>query len=145
MGTMSKDKTLVQYAALPFLMMENGQPLVLLITSRETRRWIIPKGRPEKGLPPHEVAAREAMEEAGLIGKASEKAVASFKSEKRLKSGKVRDSVVYVHLFEVERELDDWPEKAERERRWMTPSEAALMVGEQGLVEVFLRLAAPAI
>lgn len=140
---MGKHKPLIQYAALPLRITDDGQPSVLLITTRETRRWIIPKGRPEKGLAPHEVAEREAFEEAGLLGRISPEVLTRFKSEKRLKSGKIRDCVIQVHLLEVERELDDWPEKAERQRQWMTPSEAALMVGEPGLVEVFLKLAAP--
>lgn len=135
-------KPLVQFAALPFKI-ENGETLVMLITSRETRRWIIPKGRPEKKLKPYEVAAREAMEEAGLIGKVATETYAAFKSEKRLASGRVRECIVRVHLFEVLRELDDWPEKKQRERRWMTPGEAALTVGEPGLVELLLHFGAP--
>lgn len=136
-------KPLVQYAALPYRMTEDGQPLIMLITSRETKRWIIPKGRPEKKLQPYEVAAREAFEEAGLVGKIAKKPSLAFRSEKRLKTGEMRDAVVEVYLLEVERELDDWQEKHQRERRWMSPSEAALLVDEPGLVQVFLKIAAP--
>lgn len=143
MGKSKDKKTLVQYAALPFLVMENGQTLVLLITSRETRRWIIPKGRPEKRLAPHEVAEREALEEAGVIGRVQEKAFTVFRSEKRLKTGEVRATRVQVHLLEVDRELDKWDEQHERERRWVSPAEAAMLVSEPGLVPVFLKIAAP--
>ncbi len=145
MGKPKAKKPLDQYAALPFLMMENGQPLVLLITSRETRRWIIPKGRPERNLPPHEVAAREALEEAGVTGRIESEAFTVFRSEKRLKSGEVRDSNVHVYLLRVDRELDKWDEQHERERRWMSPAEAAMLVGEPGLVPVFLKMAAPVV
>jgi ADP-ribose pyrophosphatase YjhB (NUDIX family) len=40
---------------------------VLLVTSRETGRWIIPKGGPIKGFKPAKTAAREAYEDAGAL------------------------------------------------------------------------------
>ena len=58
----------VQFAALPCRISEGSQRQVLLLTSRETRRWVIPKGWPMKGLKPRAVAVREAYEEAGLLG-----------------------------------------------------------------------------
>ena len=57
-----------QFAALPFHLDRDGNPHLYLITSRGSGRWIIPKGNPIRGLPPHKVAAREALEEAGLVG-----------------------------------------------------------------------------
>lgn len=136
------DKERIQYAALPFVI-KDGQPQVMLITSRETRRWVIPKGWPERKMPPMEVAAREAFEEAGLIGRIAAEPFATFRYEKRLPSGKTAPCLVWTFLFEVQQELDDWPEKGQRERRWMSPGEAALLVSEAGLVEVFLQMAAP--
>lgn len=136
---MSKRKIRTQYAALPFTT-RDGQPLVMLITSRETRRWIIPKGWPEKRTAPHALAAREAYEEAGLVGRVGERPFATFWYEKRLKSGRTTTCVVETYLFEVERELDEWPEKGQRERRWMTPAEAAGLVTESGLTEILLSL-----
>ena len=137
---MAKHRT--QYAALPFSITDNG-PQILLINSRETRRWIIPKGWPEKGLRPHELVAREAYEEAGVVGKARKRPVGSFRDEKRLTARKAVSCRVEVYLLEVERELNEWPEKGQRERRWMTPSQAALLVSEEGLVEMLLRLGIP--
>lgn len=135
---MAKEKReLVQYAALPY-MVRDGRPQVMLITSRETRRWILPKGKPEKGLKPHEAAAREAFEEAGVVGRAMAKRYDSFKSFKRLKSGKELPCVVEAYLLAVEQELDDWPEKGQRQRGWFTPGEAALLVSEPGLVQLLL-------
>src|SRR5262249_27670124 len=58
----------VQYAALPYRLRGRSRTEVMLVTSRETRRWIIPKGWPHKGKAPHHSAAREAFEEAGVVG-----------------------------------------------------------------------------
>ncbi len=130
-----------QYAALPFRV-EDGHPVVLLITSRETRRWILPKGQPEKGLSPWQVAGQEAYEEAGLIGSVSTKAVASYASIKRMRDGEEVPCTVRVFLMAVERELDDWPERDQRERRWMPPGEAALRVSEPDLAQILLEFGA---
>jgi 8-oxo-dGTP pyrophosphatase MutT (NUDIX family) len=142
MSIMTKSKPRSQYAALPFRMTDDGLR-VLLITSRETRRWVIPKGWPEKELLPHELAAREAYEEAGILGRTERSPAGSFRYEKRLTEKKAVLCIVDVYLLEVEQELDEWPEKGQRERRWMTPAQAALLVGEGGLVEVLLRLGVP--
>ena len=131
-----------QYAALPYTVRE-GQAEVMLITSRDTRRWIIPKGWPEKKVAPADLAAREAYEEAGLVGRTTQQPCGRYRYEKRLKSGKSATCDVDVYLLQVERELDDWPEKGQRERRWMTPAQAALLVSEAGLIELLLDLANP--
>lgn len=136
---MRKRKVRTQYAALPFSVRDDNI-LVMLVTSRETKRWIIPKGWPEKRILPHAVAAREAYEEAGLVGKVEERPFATFRYEKRLKSGRTATCEVETYLFEVERELDEWPEKDERERRWMSPDEAALLVTEDGLIAILRSL-----
>jgi 8-oxo-dGTP pyrophosphatase MutT (NUDIX family) len=73
----------VQFAALPFRLVEERLE-VLLITSRETRRWIIPKGWAEKGTKPRTMAAREAFEEAGVRGKVGKLPYGSYRYEKRL-------------------------------------------------------------
>jgi 8-oxo-dGTP pyrophosphatase MutT (NUDIX family) len=68
--------------------MSNGRRAeFMLVTSRETRRWIIPKGWPKKGKSPHRSAAREAFEEAGVLGAVGRQPVGSFSYEKRLKNG----------------------------------------------------------
>lgn len=136
-----KKNDTVHYAALPFLI-EDGHPKVLLVTSRETKRWILPKGKPEKKLRPPEVAAREAFEEAGVYGKISPEPFAVFDSVKRLDNGREVPIKIQVYLFEVNKVLADWPEKKERERRWATPGEAALLATEPGLVSVLLNFSA---
>jgi 8-oxo-dGTP pyrophosphatase MutT (NUDIX family) len=110
-----------QLAALPYRQVE-GRLEVLLVTSRETRRWIIPKGWAEKGTKPHDMAAREAFEEAGVRGKVRKCPHGSYRYEKRLTAKRSVECEVTVFLLEVEQELADWPEKGERERRWLSPS-----------------------
>ena len=57
---------------------------VMLVTSRGSRRWIIPKGWPKRGILPHDMAAKEAFEEAGVIGKVSERSIGSYPYDKVL-------------------------------------------------------------
>ena len=127
----------VQFAALPFRYGDDGTPRVMLLTSRETRRWVIPKGWPMHGRKPREVAAREAYEEAGLLGTIVGKhPIGSYHYAKRLTP---HDSIlceVKVFLLLVDHQLDDWPEKTERETRWFEPSEAYAVVDEGGLAEI---------
>ena len=130
-----------QYAALP-LAVEDGETRVMLITSRETRRWIIPKGWAEPGLAPHEVAAKEAREEAGLVGAIAAEPIASYSYEKRLPKGEIRLCEVDVYPLAVDRQLAKWPEKKQRETRWFSFAEAALEVEEGGLITLLLSLAA---
>jgi 8-oxo-dGTP pyrophosphatase MutT (NUDIX family) len=132
-----------QYAALPLAQGEDGQLLVVLVTSRETQRWIIPKGWPEKGLEPHALAAKEAYEEAGLVGEIGREPIGTYRYPKRLRGRKTVTCEVEVFPLEIERQLKGWPEKGQREVRWCTPAEAALLVQEGGLVTLLLALAAP--
>src|ERR1700758_3677314 len=105
-----------QCAALPFKIAPDGIR-VLLLTSRETGRWVIPKGWPIKGLKPREVAAREAYEEAGLVGSiTSKRPVGIYHYEKQFTEGGLLCEV-RVFLFRVDQQLDDWPEKGQRETR----------------------------
>lgn len=131
-----------QFAALPYRSVRDRLE-VLLITSRETRRWIIPKGWAEKGTEPHDMAAREASEEAGVRGKVWQQPYATYSYEKHLTAKQSVECHVTVYLLEVEQELEDWPEKGQRERRWLSPSQAALEISESGLVGMLLRLGLP--
>jgi len=125
-----------QFAALPWRIGERSTREVMLLTSRETHRWVIPKGWPMKGRKAAEVASQEAYEEAGLIGRIMNKRpIGSFHYEKRL-AHKAILCEVRVFLFRVERQLDDWPEKSARETRWFDAEEAAELVEEGGLAEI---------
>ena len=117
-----------------------GELQVLLLTSRETRRWVLPKGWPKKGLKPHELAAREAYEEAGIEGEVTPEAIGSYRYAKRLPGGKSVTCDVLVFPLAMQRQLPDWPERKERELRWCTPAEAALLVEEGSLVTLLLDL-----
>jgi 8-oxo-dGTP pyrophosphatase MutT (NUDIX family) len=144
MAKIEREGPRVQLAALPFRI-ALGSLQVLLITSRETRRWIIPKGWPIRGLPPRDVAAREALEEAGLVGTiVGKRSIGSYHYAKRLPENHEDLCRVKVFLLSVDHQLEDWPEKEQRECQWMTPEKAAHMVDEGGLAEI-LRAAFPAV
>ena len=131
-----------QYGALAWRRHE-GALQVLLITSRETRRWTIPKGWPEKRLTPAEAAAREAEEEAGVTGPTSE-AIGAYRYDKRLRDGAVVKLTVTVFPLAVERIADHWREERERERLWIAPDRAAALVAEPELKALILEFDPPA-
>src|SRR4051794_25939977 len=110
----------------------------MLVTSRETQRWIIPKGWPHKGKAPHNSAAREAFEEAGVLGVVAKRSVGSFRYEKRLKNGAVTVCEVHVFPLRVSRQRKNWPEKDQREVKWLSLEEAAESVKEPILSEIIL-------
>lgn len=105
----------------------------MLVTSRRTRRWVLPKGNRMKGLAPHDAAAHEAYEEAGVEGAACPAALGSYRYRKLLNTGAALLVDVDVFPFAVTGELEDWPEREERERRWFPLVEAAKAVDEPDL------------
>ena len=126
------------------LLLGRGRTLrILLVTSRETRRWVLPKGWREKGLAPHRLAAKEAFEEAGVVGEVQRRPIGRYDYLKRGPRARVTPCCVRVFPLRVERLLDDWPERRQRQRRWFSPAEAALAVEEGGLVTLLLGLAVP--
>ena len=127
-----------QVGALPFRVAD-GIAQVLLVTSRETRRWIIPKGWPMKGRKDHEAAAREAAEEAGVAGRIRKRPMGAYTYQKRF-ADRVEPCRVMVYALEVERELSAWRERDERQRRWYTWAEAAALVSEPRLALMILSL-----
>jgi len=126
-----------QFAALPYRD-RNGLE-VLLLTSRETRRWIIPKGWPMMGKTPHAAAAREAKEEAGVVGRVSKKVIGSFDYVKRLKNGAPLQCTVDVFPLKVSKQLTHWPEQGQRTAHWCAPEEAAELVEEPELSALILK------
>ena len=121
-----------QVAALPVRREADGSVQVLLVTSRETARWVIPKGWPWRGCKDCVAAAHEAREEAGVLGQVETEPMGSFVYQKRRSSGPelVR---VDVYLIEVATQLDSWPEQDERQRAWFTLLDAAHAVSDHGL------------
>lgn len=130
-----------QAAALPLI--GHGPALrLVMVTSRETRRWVLPKGWIEPREAPARTAAREAFEEAGLQGDAEDQPLGAYAYPKRLGSGAVLATEVLVFRLRVTRLLRDWPERRERERRLFTPGAAAALVAEPGLAELLRGLVA---
>ncbi|WP_342665670.1 NUDIX hydrolase [Niveispirillum irakense] len=129
----------IQCAALPYRLID-GQPQVMLVTSRETRRWIIPKGWAKKKFEPCDMAAREAFEEAGVRGSIDPTPIGEYRYMKRMADGDSIACEVTVFLLRVEEELTEWPERRQRERQWMAPLEAARLVSDTDLVPILERL-----
>ena len=123
-----------QFAALPWRRNDAGEVEVLLITSRETRRWVIPKGWPIKGKSSAKSAAREAFEEAGVTGKITKRPQGAYAYDKRLKNGRLQHVRVAVFALQVETEADAYPEAGQREKAWVSPTEAARLVDEPELM-----------
>jgi 8-oxo-dGTP pyrophosphatase MutT (NUDIX family) len=136
----SKNSEPRQFGALAYREREGGLE-VLLISSRETRRWVLPKGWPMKGVKPHHAAAREAMEEAGLVGSIGKAAIGSFTYDKKLDNGSALKCEVTVYPMKVNQELERWPEANERTRRWFSIDEAAEAVEEPDLRELLVLFA----
>ena len=102
-----------QIAALPFSTGSDGGLDVWLVTSRGSGRWIIPKGNSIRGLEPHEAAAQEALEEAGLLGRAKRRCFGTFEFDKS-RDGRTKTISIDVYLMKVERQLPSWVEKDQR-------------------------------
>ena len=135
-----KMQTTRQVAALPVRRNCDGSLSVLLVTSRETRRWVIPKGWPWPDREDHIAAAEEAREEAGVLGLAVPESIGSFTYRKRRADGPV-DVQVQVYLLEVTQELAAWPEGDQRDRLWLGLREAAAKVEEPELRALLLQIA----
>lgn len=110
---------------------------VLLVTTRRTRRWVVPKGWPVHGATPSQAAASEALEEAGVEGRVGETCIGIFTYTKEME-GDDLPCVVAVFPLAVRKIHPDWPEKSERTRRWLAPRKAAKMVQEPELARILL-------
>ena len=130
----------IQYAALPFRKSEVLQ--VLLITSRETGRWVVPKGWPMKGRSPSKAAALEALQEAGVDGEVASKPVGSYVYVKHGPGQKSWTCKVHVYPLQVRKERDRWREQKERVRQWFSARDAAEAVDEADLKAIILEFGA---
>ena len=106
---------------------------VLLITSLNSKRWIIPKGWPEPDLTAAESAAHEAFEEAGIAGKVSAKPIGTYHYLKEKKDGSGLPCQVEVFALAVTKQLQEWPEKGARTLAWVPLDQAIKQVSELGL------------
>jgi 8-oxo-dGTP pyrophosphatase MutT (NUDIX family) len=119
----------------------SGNVRVLLMTSRDTGRWIIPKGNIGAGEPAGKAAEKEAYEEAGVKGAiASSTPIGIYDYSKKLVSGENRDAAVEVYLLRVKKCSKNWPEKRERKLCWVSIEDAIALIEEPGVVPLLLRL-----
>ncbi|WP_165361276.1 NUDIX hydrolase [Lichenibacterium ramalinae] len=128
-----------QVAALPVRLDAAGRIQVLLITSRETKRLIVPKGWPMKGRKDYRAAAIEAQEEAGLIGRVAKKPIGTYTYWKR-RPEHFDLCRVKVYILAVERQLPTWREKGQRQGAWFLVDDAADLVDDAGLVTILRKL-----
>jgi len=119
-----------------------GEVEILLVTSRGTGRWIVPKGWPLRGQTAARAAATEAWEEAGVTGTVHPDALGIYSYEKVSRRRK-QPVVVAVFALHVTQVADKWPEMRRRKRRWVAPSEAAEMVGEPELKRILTDFTPP--
>lgn len=114
-----------------------GAPIeIMLVTSRQTRRWIIPKGNIDAGMSPHAAAAQEADEEAGVRGNISQDPLGSFTYEKCIVGGIYVTAKVVVYPLAVREVADDWKESKWRRRQWFAIDDAAEAIQEPGLRDI---------
>ena len=128
-----------QVAALPYRIFPKGSsspPFVLLITSRQTGRWVVPKGNLMVGKSAHEAAAIEAEEEAGVVGMISPFSVGQFRYTKLLAGGGSVIAEVELFPLAVTDVRKKWIEMDQRKRRWFAIGEAAAVVDEVELGEL---------
>lgn len=130
-----------QIAALPVHWDKKGRLRVLMVTSRDRGRWVMPKGWTMDGKKPWQAAKIEALEEAGAVGLISDQPIGSYHYEKRLSKGRSVTCHVTVYPMIVDRLKRRWKERKERKRHWFSPSKAAKLVEEAELSELLLRLA----
>ncbi|MEJ6398367.1 NUDIX hydrolase [Yoonia sp. 208BN28-4] len=130
----AKTDVRTQFAALCWRV-KGKQVQVCLITSRNTKRWIVPKGWPMHKQTPASAAATEAWEEAGLTGKASNTCLGVYSYRKPIKKRPL-PILVLVYPVKVKNVHSDWPEKDQRRRKWFTPAKAATKVAEPALQQI---------
>ena len=124
-----------QFGALCYRM-KQGEAQVLMITSRRTGRWVIPKGWPMEGKTPGESALREAWEEAGVKGTVTGSCLALYSYSKGINAVDKLPCVVMVYPVKVKDLVDNFPEAGQRKRKWMSLKKAAKSVNEPELAHL---------
>ncbi len=134
----------IQFGVLPYRIAEDGSPEYLLVTTRQSRRWIIPKGGPIKGLKPAKSAAREAFEEAGVRGIVAGKAIGSYCFDKTVTPPNAAPVPCEVQVFPlmVTRQHKTWPESQERQCRWFKHDDALAELRDEGLRRIVIQFSA---
>lgn len=130
-----KTELRTQFAALCYRL-RKGKPEILLVTSRRTRRWIIPKGWPQDGMTPAQSAAVEAFEEAGVEGKLQVGSLGLYSYSKQHVSGHALPCVAMVYALKVKTVHDSYREIKQRKRKWFSRAEAARRISEPELAHI---------
>jgi 8-oxo-dGTP pyrophosphatase MutT (NUDIX family) len=125
-----------QYGALSYDVPADGEPRFLLITSRTSRRWIIPRGNPIRKLSPAQSAAQEAYEEAGITGLISPAEIGSYRYIKRRPNGTEVLANVHVFAMLTTKQSAHWPERDQRDWKWFSRLEAVEAVDEPELKQL---------
>jgi len=125
-----------QFAALCYRLSKKGNPKILLVTSRRTGRWIIPKGWPMDGLTPAATATQEAWEEAGVRGIFVEQCLGLYSYQKWRDGAVPLPCMVMVYPVAVTELAEDFPEQDQRRRKWFSPAKAATQVAEPELARI---------
>jgi len=124
----------IQSAVVPYRLNENEME-VLLVTSIKKKKWILPKGYVEYSLTPFESAKKEAFEEAGITGSNETEEIGEFINGKNNNKKLVR-----VYLMKVIEQMDDYPEKNLRKRKWFSLDEAIKTVDNEGIKSILIKL-----
>ncbi|MDJ0640164.1 MAG: NUDIX hydrolase [Paracoccaceae bacterium] len=137
----SKRAMAKQIAALPIHWDKKGRPRILMVTSRERGRWIMPKGWTMDGKKDWQAAKIEALEEAGAVGFVSDQAIGAYHYKKRLDDGRSVRCRVTVYPMIVEKLKRRWKERKERKRHWFSLAKAAKLTDEPELTALLRELA----
>lgn len=129
-----------QIAALPIRWDAKDRVSVLMVTSRGTGRWVMPKGWEMDGKKPWRAAEIEALEEAGAKGYIGHTMLGTYRYPKIMDDGRIVPCLVRVYPMVVEKLLRDWKERKHRTRRWFSPKAAAKRVDEQELAALLMTL-----
>ncbi len=133
--TAHKSDVRTQFAALCFRT-DTEKLRVLLVTSRRTRRWILPKGWPMDGKSPAESAAVEAWEEGGVRGKAYDQCLGVFSYDKDIDDDNPLPVIGLVYPIKVKKIASNFPERKERTRKWVGLKKAAALVNSPDLAAI---------
>jgi 8-oxo-dGTP pyrophosphatase MutT (NUDIX family) len=134
-GPTEKSDVRSQFAALCYRY-QKDKLRVMLITSRDTGRWIIPKGWPMDGKTPAQSALQEAWEEAGVLGKCEDRCLGLFAYRKFRDDTDDLPCVAMVFPVRVKDLKDVYPEAGQRQRKWVSRARAAKMVAEPELARI---------
>jgi 8-oxo-dGTP pyrophosphatase MutT (NUDIX family) len=129
-----------QIAALPVRWDAKGKLRVLMVTSRDTGRWVMPKGWLMDGKKPWRAAEIEALEEAGATGFISHHPIGTYRYAKRLEDDDSVLCTVTVYPMFVQELKPCWKERAERKRHWFSARKAAKLVDETELSDILLKI-----